>query len=75
MTKPNENQANVTEGEVITGNTQEDFKQRAKRFQQDFQALCEKHGCQLVVTPQFVSTNHGSFEVALQTSVGELPKR
>lgn len=75
MTKSNENQADTIEGEVITENKVEDFKQRATKFQQEFQALCEKYDCQLVITPQFVSTNHGSWEVALQQSIGQLPKK
>ena len=75
MNKPNKSQADIIEGEVITGEQKEDFKQRATKFQQEFQALCQKYNCQMVVTPQFVGTNHGSFEIALQSSIGELPKQ
>lgn len=73
MSKPNENQANIQEGEVIAG--ENDFKQRAEKFQKEFAALCEKYQCQLVVTPQFIGTNHGTFEISLQQSIGQLPKK
>lgn len=46
----------------------------AKDFVKDYEALCEKHQLRIITTPTFVSTNHGSYEIALQTSVGKLPK-
>lgn len=67
------NQTNIIEGEVIKGDV-ENFKARARKFQEEFKALCEKYSCQLVVNPQFVSTNHGTFEITLSQSIGELPK-
>ncbi len=46
----------------------------AQEFIKAYQELVEKHQMRLVITPIFISTNHGSFEVALQESVGRLPK-
>ena len=44
-------------------------------FVKEYQALCKKMGFQVVVTPVYVATNHGSFETVLQHSVGKLPKQ
>jgi hypothetical protein len=48
---------------------------KAELFSKEYQELCEKHGMRLVVSPIWVSTNHGSFEMVLQYTVGELPKQ
>ena len=46
---------------------------KAEDFAKEYQVLCEKMGWRIVVSPSWVSTNHGSFEMVLQTSVGKLP--
>jgi len=45
----------------------------AEDFAKKYQELCEEMGFRIVVSPQFASTNHGSFEVVLQHTVGKLP--
>lgn len=72
--KTNENQTDIIEGEVIKGNQEEDFKQRANKFQQEFQALGEKYRCQLIINPGFKARDDGTFSVVLSQSIGELPK-
>ena len=47
---------------------------KAEEFIKKYQALCEEMGYQLVTTPVWKATSHGSFELVLQFSVGELPK-
>jgi len=50
-------------------------EQKLREFFKEYQALCEKHQFQIVVTPAWRATNHGSFELVQQSSVGKLPKR
>lgn len=50
-------------------------KHTAEEFTQKFQALCEEMGYQLVAVPAWKATSHGSFELVIQWSVGELPTR
>ena len=45
----------------------------AQSFFNDYKALVDRTGWQIVTSPAFVSTNHGSFEVVVQTSVGKVP--
>ena len=47
----------------------------AQDFVAEYKALCEKHQFRLVISPAFVATNHGSFEVVLQEQIGRLPKQ
>ena len=53
-------------------------KKEVKATPQDFankyQELCESMGYRIVVSPAWVSTNHGSFEMVLQHTVGQLPE-
>ena len=49
-------------------------EQKTKDFVRDYEAICDKHQMRVVTTPVFVATNHNSFEVVLQTSVGRLPQ-
>lgn len=49
--------------------------QLAQSFVEDYQTLCEKHGFRIVVSPTWVATNHGSFEMTLQQTVGRLPQK
>ena len=47
----------------------------AQDFVRDYQLLCEKYQFRIVVSPTWVATNHGSFEMVLQQTVGRLPKQ
>ena len=49
-------------------------KQKVDEFVKDYKALCERHKLRIVTQPVFVTTNHGSFELTLQTSVEKLPQ-
>jgi len=46
----------------------------AKTFADAYQKLCEEYGFRIVVSPTWVSTNHNSFEMVNQYTVGALPK-
>lgn len=48
---------------------------KAEVFIKEYEALCEKHGLRIQVTPAWVSTNHNSFEMVLQNSIAQLPKK
>lgn len=47
----------------------------AEDFAREYQLLCERMGYRIVVNPAWVGTNHGSFEMVLQYSIGPLPKK
>jgi hypothetical protein len=48
----------------------------AQEFIKEYQALCEKHGFQIVVNPAFKAmADTGTFNVVLQTSVGRLARK
>ena len=49
-------------------------QQQAELFVKEYQALCSKHGYQIVVTPAYKSRDDGTFSTVLQSSVGRLPK-
>jgi len=49
-------------------------EQLLREFFKEYQALCEKHQAQIVVTPAFKARDDGSWSVVLQSSVGKLPK-
>jgi len=57
----------------MSKDTPKNEQQLAEAFIKEYTELCEKHGMQIQVTPAWKSTNHGSFETVLQTSVGKLP--
>jgi hypothetical protein len=49
--------------------------EKTQDFVKEYQALCEKHGYQLVVTPVWkVSQDTGTWSTVLQPSIGKLPK-
>ena len=49
---------------------------QAQEFINEYQALCDKHGFQIVVVPAYkVSQDTGTWHTVLQTSVGKLSKR
>lgn len=47
----------------------------AQDFAQAYQELCEKYKFRIVVAPTWVSTNHNSFEMVNQYTIGVLPKQ
>jgi len=49
-------------------------QQVLREFWNEYQALCEKHQCRVVVTPAFQARDDGTWSVVLQTSVGRLPQ-
>lgn len=55
------------EEEKIGGYTPQDFAQL-------YQDLVKKTGYQIVHQPVWVATNHGSFEMIIQATIGQLPK-
>lgn len=63
----------------MTGNKTEKVvepeENKAEVFAREYEALCNKHGMRIVVSPTWVSTNHGSFEMVLQYQIGQLPKK
>lgn len=46
----------------------------AKSFVEEYQALCEKHGFQIVVQPTLVARDDGTWSIKQISSVGRLPK-
>ena len=49
-------------------------QQKANEFTKEYEALCKKHGFNIVVNPAFKARDDGTFSVVLQASVGKLPK-
>lgn len=67
------NEGEITvEGEKLP-KTQTD-QQKAEAFAKEYQALCEKHGYNIVVVPAFIARDDGTFSVKLQHSIGKMPK-
>ena len=58
----------VQDKQEVQGNTPELFAEK-------YQALVKETGYQLVGQPVWVGTNHGSFEMVIQYSVGRTPKQ
>lgn len=50
-------------------------KPTAQEFAQAYQELCEKMGFRIVVTPNFIGRDDGTFSVVLNYTIGELPKQ
>jgi hypothetical protein len=40
-------------------------EEEQKAFIEEYNALCQKHGCKIVANPSFVPTNHGSYELTI----------
>ncbi len=57
-------------------NTKDEIKKEVtpQEFATAYQELCTKMGYRIVVSPSWASTNHGSFELVLQYTVGQLPQ-
>ena len=51
------------------------LQQVMREFAKEYQALCEKHQCRIVVTPAFTARDDGTWSVILQHSVGQLPQQ
>ena len=49
-------------------------KAKMLEYYKKYQELCRKYGFRIEVTPSFQPTNHGTWEIVLQASVGKLPK-
>ena len=50
--------------------------EKAHVFLNEYQALCDKHGFQIQVTPAYkVSQDTGTWSTILQTSVSRLPQK
>ena len=47
----------------------------AEDFAKEYQELCEKLGFRIVVSPNFLSRDDGTFSVVLNYTVGALPKK
>ena len=47
----------------------------ANDFIAEYQALCDKHGFNLVVTPAWKARDDGTFSLVQQTSVGRQPNK
>lgn len=47
---------------------------KAEIFAKEYQDLCEKHGMRIVVSPQYIARDDGSFSTVLQYTVGSLPQ-
>ena len=50
-------------------------QEKMQEFYKEYTALCEKHGFTIAVVPTFKPTNHGSWEVVLQQSIGRISKQ
>lgn len=44
-------------------------------FADEYKALCEKYGLQIIVNPAFKARDDGTWSVVLQPSIGSLPAR
>ncbi len=49
--------------------------QKAQEFAKAYQELCDKHGYRIVVSPQYIARDDGSFSTILQYQVGLLSKK
>ena len=51
-------------------------QQKIDKFITEYQALCEKHGYQIQVTPAYkMSQDTGTWQTVLQTSIARLPAK
>jgi hypothetical protein len=51
-----------------------EVKKTAEEFAKKYQELCEELGYRIVVSPNFVSRDDGTFSVVLNYTIGELPR-
>lgn len=52
----------------------EDKEKTPQEFAEKYAKLCEEMGYKVVCSPAWAVTNHGSFELVLQYSIGKIPK-
>jgi len=51
-------------------------QQKISKFVSEYQALCDKYGYQIQVTPAYrMSQDTGTWQTVLQTSIGKLPEK
>jgi hypothetical protein len=50
-------------------------KPTAQDFADRYQKLCEELGYRIVVSPNFVSRDDGTFSIVLNYAIGELPRK
>lgn len=48
---------------------------KAEIFAQEYQALCDKHGYRIAVSPAYIARDDGSFSTVLQYQIAQLPKK
>jgi len=63
---------NIKQDEVVQ--EAEVIKPNAEDFAKEYQALCEKLGFRIVVSPQYIARDDGSFSTVLQYTVGALKR-
>lgn len=49
-------------------------QEKANKFVKEYTELCEKYSLQLTPVPEWVSTNHGTFELVTKLTVVNLVK-
>ena len=49
-------------------------QQKAQDFEVRYEQLCDELKMRVVASPVWVATNHGSFEMTVQMSIGKLPQ-
>ena len=47
----------------------------AQDFANKYEALCEETGFRIVVSPQYIARDDGSFSTVLQYTIGKLPEK
>ena len=45
-----------------------------EEFAKEYQSLCDKMGYRIVVSPNYIARDDGSFSTVLSYTVGKLPK-
>lgn len=60
----------------MTNNTkvEEAVEVKAQDFAKAYQELCDKMGYRIVVSPNFIARDDGTFSIVLNYTVGLLPK-
>jgi len=48
---------------------------KPEQFAKEYQSLCEKMGYRIVVSPQYIARDDGSFSTILQYTVGLIPQK
>jgi len=45
------------------------------QFLKEYQALCEKHQCQIIANPTLRARDDNTWSIVIQTGIGRLPKK